>query len=463
MACKSAIQCVPQATREEELNVDVLIVGGSVGGIVAALELKKYGYSPKIVHTGPLGGHRVLVDPSQEIQAIVARANELDVEAGFFDGSYVYTNGVRYKVKYKHLILATGGADVPITFPGSTKVPQKTAEEVLQDPPNGLNVVVWGSSEWGLKTAIALRRRGNNVVVMDNSAYLRDVKYYEEVKSRLDFPIITSARLTGYKSGALKYRVKTVRGKEEEGEMKVDLIVSAVRMVNPYVPMKMGYRVFYSFELNSLVPRRSVYGELLSVDESGRAVGGGNVYAVGHLYGAVKDGHVVDQGRLLAMYIASKDGLEDAGRVKDALDKFLVRLAVEANWLYNLGNRLEKGTDGTGRYVEPNVIDVPHWASYWPQLDELEDVVICPCDGTTLRKVLDEVKRLNSVKELKVKITHEETDLLRHLKVPKVSFGNSVCAESVCIPYAVIILGAALAQRPSYFIYGKPQMLYEIS
>ena len=140
----------------------------------------------------------------------------------------------------------------------------------------------------------------------------------------------------------------------------------------------MGYRVFYSFELNSLVPRRSVYGELLSVDESGRAVGGGNVYAVGHLYGAVKDGHVVDQGRLLAMYIASKDGLEDAGRVKDALDKFLVRLAVEANWLYNLGNRLEKGTDGTGRYVEPNVIDVPHWASYWPQLDELEDVVICP-------------------------------------------------------------------------------------
>jgi hypothetical protein len=149
--------------------------------------------------------------------------------------------------------------------------------------------------------------------------------------------------------------------------------------------------------------------------------------------------------------------------VKNELDKFLVTLTVEANWLYNLGNRLEKGTDGTGRYVEPNVIDVPHWASFWPQLEEAEDVVICPCDGTTIDKVMAEIKRLNRLKEVKIKITHEETDLLRQLKLPQLNFGG-LCAESVCLPYAAIILGAALAQRPSYFLYGKPQMLYgEIS
>jgi hypothetical protein len=64
---------------------------------------------------------------------------------------------------------------------------------------------------------------------------------------------------------------------------------------------------------------------------------------------------------------------------------------------------------------------------------------------------------------VKIKITHEETDLLRQLKLPQLNFGG-LCAESVCLPYAAIILGAALAQRPSYFLYGKPQMLYgEIS
>ncbi|MCX8136207.1 FAD-dependent oxidoreductase [Pyrobaculum aerophilum] len=464
MSCLSPIKCKLEASREDELNTDVLVVGSGLGGIVAALELKKYGYNSKIVYVGALGGHHVLGEAPRysnvDIESIINKAKDLDISEGFFDGMYIYQNRVRYRVRYKHIILATGGVDVPITFPGSYSAPQKTAEEILLQPPSGLNVVVWGTTEWGLRTALTLRNHGNDVVVMDNSAYFRDSKYYELIKTRVDFPVITAVRIREFKKGELVFEVVTGKKENEVKKVKADLIVSAVRIVNPYIPMKLGFKVYYSFELNSLVPRRSNYGELLIVDERGKAVGGSNVYATGHLYGAVREGHIIEQGKLLAKYIAAKDGVEASENVKDALDKFLVMLTIEANWLYNLGNRLERGTDGTGRYVEPNVIDVPHWASFWPQIEEAEDLVICPCNNARINDVLKEIKQLNRIKELKVKITHEETELLRQLKLPKLSFGDDVCAESVCLTYASIILGGFLAQRPGYFIYGKPQMLY---
>ncbi|MFN3804099.1 MAG: FAD-dependent oxidoreductase [Pyrobaculum sp.] len=457
MRCASVTHCEPQASREEELDVDVLIVGGGLGGLAAALELRRYGYSPKIVHLGMLGGHHVLGDAPRytevDIQGLVNRARELDISYGFFDGFYIYSGDVRYRARYRHLILATGGVDIPITFPQSLKAPQKAAEEVLTEPPSGLNVVVWGTTEWGLRTALSLKR-DNEVVVLDNSAYLRDVKYYEKVRPKLD--ITTSVRLLKY-DGGLAYEVITEKGRETS-RLKVDLIVSTVRIANPLAATRLGFRVFYSFELNSLVPRRSNYGELLTVEKSGRSVGGSNVYATGHLYGALRESHIVEQGKLLAAYIASKDGVESLDKTKELLDKYLVQLTIEANWLYNLGNRLERGTDDTGRYVEPNVIDVPHWASFWPQIDEVEDFVICPCDGTTLGRYLEEVKKLNR-REVKIRITHDETDALRQLNLPKLVF-TSTCGETVCMPYAAIILGAVLAQKPSYFLYGKPQMLY---
>ncbi|MFN7106474.1 MAG: pyridine nucleotide-disulfide oxidoreductase, partial [Pyrobaculum sp.] len=349
------------------------------------------------------------------------------------------------------LILATGGVDVPITFPQSLKAPQKTAEEVLTEPPSGLNVVIWGTTEWGLRTALSLKN-GNEVVVIDNSTYLRDVKYYEKIKPKLN--IMTSVRLLKYDNG-LVYEVITEKGRETH-RLKADLIVSTVRIANPLAATRLGLRVFYSFELNSLIPRRNNYGELLAGE--GKSVGGSNMYATGHLYGALRESHIVEQGKLLAAYIASKDGVESPDKTRELLDKYLVQLTIEANWLYNLGNRLERGTDETGRYVEPNVIDVPHWASFWPQIDEIEDFVICPCDGYTLKKYLDEVKKVNK-REVKTKITHDEADVLRQLNLPKLVF-TSTCGETMCVPYAAIILGAVLAQKPSYFLYGKPQMLY---
>ncbi|MEM4604658.1 MAG: FAD-dependent oxidoreductase [Pyrobaculum sp.] len=459
MNCETAARCEPTAVREGELRTDVLVIGGGLGGLVSALELKKYGYDVKVAYVGPLGGHHVLGMTEAEVESIVAKSKELELFQGFFDGFYLYSDGVKYRAVYKHLILATGGVDLPVTFPKSRNAPQKTAEEILASPPTGLKIAVWGTTEWGLRTAITLRRIGNEILVLDNSAYLRDVKYYEKIKSQIDFNIVSSVRIKKYENGELTYEIVTGGKNNEVQSEKIDLLVSTVRVVNPYVAMRLGFRVFYSFELNSLIPRRSNYGELLILDDRGYAKGGSNVYATGHLYGVVKEKHVIEQAKLLAKYIAYKDGLERKDDVEKDLEEFLVLLTIEANWLYNLGHRLEKGTDGTGRYVEPNVIDVPHWASYWPQLgDEEEDIVVCPCNGSTLGEVVKEIEKINK-REIKPKITHDEVDILRSLKLVKLGFEQSVCTETICIPYAAIILGAYLSQKPSYFIYGKPDLL----
>jgi monoamine oxidase len=116
VGCVSPISCELQASREAELRTDVLVVGGGLGGLVAALELRRYGYEVKIVHMGRLGGHHVLGSAPRfaediDVESITAKVKELDVMEGFFDGLFVYSGGTRYSVHYRHL--GGGSAEPP--------------------------------------------------------------------------------------------------------------------------------------------------------------------------------------------------------------------------------------------------------------------------------------------------------------------------------------------------------------
>jgi NADPH-dependent 2,4-dienoyl-CoA reductase/sulfur reductase-like enzyme len=452
-----------------EEDYDVLVVGAGIGGLAAAQELSRYGLKVAVYSEGPKGGHNAL-DGEPTISGAPAREYidkyAVEVNRGIFDGEVLISGGRCVKPRYRHLVLSTGGVEMYTPMPGSRQV--LLASEALASGINGRKLLVWGTTEWGLRTAMALARRGNQVAVADNSAYLRDVKYYQGVRSALEklgIEVVHSATIRRYRDGVVELKAYMGKRGVETKRIEADAVVSAVRTANLYAPLRLGLKVFYSFELNSLVPRRNGFGEVLRLDERGKSAGGTNIYTVGELYGAIY-AHIEEaHGRLLASYIASKEGLEDADRAAKALEEFRAKIALEANWLYNLDLRLSRGTDYSDLYVEPNVIDAPGWPYFWPNdLDEIDgDQIICPCSGLKLSDLMRAVDRLNKSR-VEVRVTSDEVNRLRHVKLPTVdqmAGGPSPCFEVFCIPNIAIIAGAIYAQKPSYLLYGRPKQLYE--
>lgn len=469
MVCNSWIcREIERPSHCVEEKYDVLVVGAGIGGLVVAQELAKYGLKIGLFSEGPKGGHNAL-DGEPTISGAPAREYidkySVEPQRAIFDGEALISRDRCIKPIYKHLVLNTGGIEMYLPIPGSPQILQ--ASEALMAKPSGKRLLVWGTSEWGLRVAMALARAGNEVVVADNSAYLRDVKYYQSVKDRLrklGIEIIYSATIEKYKDGEARLRIYLGKKGAERRIMRADYVVSAARTANLYAPLKLGLKVFYSFELNSLVPRRNSFGEVLRLDERGKSIGGTNIYLVGELYGAVYAHLEEAHAKLLAAYIASKEGLEDKDKVSKTLEDFRAKLALEANWLYNLDLRLSRGTDYSDLYVEPNVIDAPGWPYFWPNsLDEIDgDQTLCPCTGLKLSDLMNMVDRLNKGR-VEIRVTSDEVNKLRHAKLPTIDQmrGPSPCFEALCIPNIAIVAGAIYAAKPSHLLYGKPKQLYE--
>ncbi|MFB6490412.1 MAG: FAD-dependent oxidoreductase [Thermoproteus sp. AZ2] len=450
-----------------EQQVDVLIVGAGIGGLAAARALAKYGFRTMVVGKGPRGGHNALdgqpTITGEPASTYISRYNDVEVIDGVFDGEVVIAERC-IRPRYKHLVLNTGGVEMYPPLPGSPKV--ALASDALAGGVDAERLLVWGTSEWGLRTALALAERGHKVLVADNSAYLRDVKYYQRVEDKLrklGVDVIYSATVKRFKDGEVVLAVNAGKKGVEERRVEADLFVSAARTANLFLPFRLGLKVFYSFELNSLVPRRSSFGEVLSVDDRGKAVAGTNIYVVGELYGAVYAHHQEEQGAILASYIAAKEGVEDLDKASKELEQFRAKLAVELNWLYNLDLRLSRGTDYSGIYAEPNVIDAPGWPYFWPNLSEVDgDQVLCPCTGLKIKDLMNAVRRANEG-AVRMRVTSDEVNKLRHLKLPtlvQLGSGPSPCFEAFCVPNIAIITAAIYAQKPSYVLYGKPKQLY---
>lgn len=450
-----------------EQRVDVLVVGAGIGGLAAAKALAKYGFNVLVVGKGPRGGHNALdgqpTITGEPASTYISKYNDVEVLDGVFDGEVVV--GERcIRPRYKHLVLNTGGVEVYPPLPGSPRV--VLASDALSGGVDAKKLLVWGTSEWGLRTALTLAERGHEVLIADNSAYLRDVKYYQKVEDRLkklNVDVVHSATVKKWRDGEAVLLVNLGKKGVEERRVRADLFISTARTANLFLPLRLGLKVFYSFELNSLVPRRSSFGEVLAVDDRGKAVAGTNIYIAGELYGAIYAHHQEEQGVILASYIAAKEGVEDLDKASKSLEEFRGRLAIELNWLYNLDLRLSKGTDYSGIYAEPNVIDVPGWPYFWPNISEIDgDQVLCPCTGLKIKDVMDAVRRINEGM-VRIKVTSDEANKLRHLKLPtlaQLGSGPSPCFEAFCVPNIAIVTAAIYAQKPSYVLYGKPKQLY---
>ena len=441
-----------------EEKVDVLVVGASLPALVLARELRAMGYSVMIVNSGPIGGHHALPNVPTGTGLVPKNMvpSGLDIVEGVYTGDRVVQGNSAVAVKARHVVLGTGGVELPVAFKGSRKAPQIAATDaLLAEDWAGRRVAVWGTTEWGVRVAVELAKRGAEVVLLDNSAYIRDthmVKALPEA-SKLEY-IYAVAEIERFSRGVMELVRREPRGVSRRS-VKVDVLVSAVRTPNIYVTSRL-VKLVYAPEVNGLIPRH----DWLGVVDYG-------LYVVGEAYGWIHVEPAMKQAQLLAMRIAELDGVAKEGEARARLRELEELLLERPQWVQyiNLFNRLERGLHEKGIYVEPNVVDVPHWPRYLPGAEELADDDVCPFAEVTLRDLARRLAELAGVKKLKPRPTHDEVDMIRNLPLRNIRdlyrWPETPAAEAICIPSAILMLGGALSQRPTWFLYAKPRMPYD--
>jgi sarcosine oxidase subunit alpha len=164
-------------TEYRRRHADVLVVGGGLAGLNAALEAAKGGADVVLADDGPEPGGRALADGRHaEARALAGRVRDAGVEVlasasalGCFDGLVpVWQGGTLHQVRARELVFATGAIEQPLVFAGNDLPGVMLAGAVqrliaLYAIRPGTRAVVATTSDRGLAAADALRAAGVEV------------------------------------------------------------------------------------------------------------------------------------------------------------------------------------------------------------------------------------------------------------------------------------------------------------
>jgi len=193
----------------QEMICDVLVIGGGVAGLSAALESRKYGLNVVLMDDKERLGGRMYYDmerlPSISktgralVEDLAEKVRESGVKvmlgtiaAGFFEDALIaYTpkepcGGILYRVEAKEIILAVGAVDLPCLFPNNDLpgvISASTALRMLNEygVQPGKKGVVLGVTEYGVRVAKQLAAHGIEVTLIDKGG--RDVKDLETMRN----------------------------------------------------------------------------------------------------------------------------------------------------------------------------------------------------------------------------------------------------------------------------------------
>lgn len=173
-----------------EINADVLIIGGGLAGLSAALASSSYGAKTVVIEADEkLGGYTRLLSISLSsetkeisIDKLIEKLIKSNVHIltnivfqGFLDDAVVGTDlstGRIILFKAKSIVLATGSREIPALFenndlPGimlASGVLRLIRDHMVKPGKRGL---VMGFSDLGLRTAIELKKNGIEVILVD--------------------------------------------------------------------------------------------------------------------------------------------------------------------------------------------------------------------------------------------------------------------------------------------------------
>ncbi|MGI8729603.1 MAG: 2Fe-2S iron-sulfur cluster-binding protein [Solirubrobacteraceae bacterium] len=155
-------------------HADVLIIGGGLAGLSAAIAAAQAGADVVLVDDGPRAGGRLLHEGGHERAAELAgAARGLGVEVlteasalGYYDGLVaVWQGSVLHQIRARAHVAATGTIDQPLVFAGNDLPGVMTSDgarrlAALYAVRPGSRAVVATTGDRGLQAALALREAG---------------------------------------------------------------------------------------------------------------------------------------------------------------------------------------------------------------------------------------------------------------------------------------------------------------
>ena len=300
-------------------KADLVVIGGGVAGLSAAIEARKYGLDVLQIDDGVELGGEMLCDELEppgisEPGCVFARnlrkkALELGVKVltkttfvGFFEDAvfafspYPLGGGTSYIISAKAYVVATGAVDLPCIFanndlPGIIDASSALRMLNIHGVVAGKNVAILGATERGLRLAEHLKKHAVNTIILDKSkggagknAIINGVKEIVAI-------------------GKDRVEALEVKREDEELRLNVDCVVCAVS-TNPDIKIsaQAGAKIAYVNGLG-FVP---IHDPFMRTSKNGLFVAGG---ASGSPYGIL---HVIE-GRIAGLSAAvalNKTGAE---------------------------------------------------------------------------------------------------------------------------------------------------------